>query len=194
MAGKKPFFITGATAKVKVNGLTLAYCTNISYSVSVNHATPRVLGMYESTGIEPLSYSVTGSFSVVRYAADAKSEISGSPNGVSNGGNGIGNWGPDGINKRLKEGFNFDKADGRAYHNLVPRHLNKATGFEIYIYQKAKGGEQISVARIRDARITKSDFTLSKQSAAMQTFQFTAVYADEDSFLADFSGVGQQFS
>ena len=115
MAGLKPFFLTGANAKIQVNNRTLAYCNNLSYSVQVNHASPRVLGMYEPTSIEPLSYLVTGSFTVIRYTADVKGNVGGkTPNGVFEGGNGIGNWGPDGLLKRLAEGFNLSAPDGRA--------------------------------------------------------------------------------
>lgn len=194
MAGMKPFFLVGANAKIKVNNMTLAYCTNLSYSVQVNHATPRVLGMYESTGIEPLSYSVTGSFTVVRYVADVKNSTGGKvPVGVDEGGNGIGNWGPEGLADKLKAGFNTGAPDGRAYDSLNPSKMDRSTGFEIYVYQKLPGGDQQSVARIKEARITRADFNLGVRSPATQTFQFTAVYADEDSFLADFSGQGQQW-
>lgn len=194
MAGIRPFFLTGANAKIKVNNQTLAYVTNLSYSVTVNHATPRVLGMYEPTSVEPLSYLVTGTFTVVRYIADVKDNVGGvSPDGAKETGNGIGNWGPDGTGKRLKEGFNFKAPDGRTYDNLNPRHLDKATGFEIYVYQKLNG-KDVSVAKIREARITRADLNLIKNAVATQSFQFTALYADEDSFIADFSGVGQQFS
>lgn len=192
MAGMRPFFLTGANAKIKVNNRTLAYCTNLSYSVQVNHATPRVLGMYEPTSVEPLSYTVTGSFSVVRYVAEAKENIGGvSPQGADEGGNGVGNWGPDGLAKRLAAGFNTGAPDGRAYDALNPSKLGKATGFEIYVYQKLPSGDLQSVARVREARITRADFNLGVRTPATQTFQFTAVYADEDSFLADFSGQGQ---
>jgi hypothetical protein len=187
MAGKKPFFITGATAKIKVNDLNLAFCTNVSYSVTVNHATPRVLGMFEPTSVEPLSYLVTGSFSVIRYAADAVSGIGAGINGVERSGNGIGSWTQD-----SPTSLNLLSNDGRAHQNLNPKYLDKATGFEIYIYQKISGS-QISVARIKEARITRADFSMNKKSPATQNFQFTALYADEDSFLADFSGLGQQF-
>lgn len=187
MAGKKPFFITGATAKIKVNDLNLAFCTNVSYSVTVNHATPRVLGMYEPTSVEPTSYLVTGSFSIIRYAADAESKIKSNIPGVTNKGNGIGSW-----TDEKSTDLNFLSKDGRVHENLNPRKLDRATGFEIYIYQKIAGG-QISIAKIREARITKADFSMSKNSPATQNFQFTALYVDEDSFLADFSGVGQQF-
>lgn len=195
MAGMKPFFLTGANAKIKVNNQTLAYCSNVSYSVQVNHATPRVLGMYEPTGVEPLSYLVTGTFTVVRYIADVKGNVGGTvPHGVDEGGNGIGNMGPDGLGKRLAEGFNLSATDGRTYDNLNPGKLDKATGFTIELFQKLSGGRVQSVAQIREARITRADFQLTKGAPATQTFQFTALYADEDSFLADFSGRGQQFS
>lgn len=194
MAGKKPFFLTGAVAKIKVNGVNLAFCTNISYSVTVNHAAPRVLGMYEPTSIEPTGYLVTGSLSIVKYTADAKSLIANAPNDTTDRGNGIGSWARESSSvKRLADGFDIKGGiDGRAYHNLLPRHLNKATGFDIEIFHKLDG-KDLPVAKIREARITRADFNVSKQSAASQTFQFTALYADEDTFLADFSGTGQQF-
>ena len=187
MAGKKPFFITGATAKIMINNLNLAFCTNVSYSVTVNHSTPRVLGMYEATSVEPTGYTVTGSFSIIRYAADAESKIKSNVSGITDKGNGIGSW-----TSQKNSALNFLSKDGRVSENLNPSKLDKATGFDIQIYQKIDG-DQISVARIRDARITRADFSMSKKSPATQTFQFTAVYVDEDSFLADFSGLGQQF-
>lgn len=186
MAGMKPFFLTGANAKIKVNNVTLAYCTSVSYSVTVNHTAAKVLGMYEATSVEPLSYSVTGSFTVVRYVADVKSSVGGTaPHGVSEKGNGIGNFGEN-------QGKLFSGFDGRAYDNLNPSKLDKATGFDIEISQKVCGKTQ-EVAKIRAARITKADFNVGGKTAATQTFQFTAIYADEDSFLADMSGKGEQF-
>lgn len=194
MAGIKPFFLTGGNAKIRVNGKVLAYATSLSYSVQVNHATPRVLGMYEPSSVEPLSYLVTGSFSIIRYVADIKTDVGGtSPDGASEKGNGIGGWGPDGTIEKLKSGFKFSGADGKAYDNLNPSKLEKATTFNIEVYQKFAGGQR-SVANIRDVRITRADFALSARSAATQTFNFTALYVDEDSFKADFSGSGQQFT
>lgn len=187
MAGVRPFFLTGANAKIRVNGKTLAYCTNLSYSVKIKHAAPTVLGMYEGSSVEPLGYEVAGSFSVVRYIADARNEISGKhPNGTKNTGNGIGNWGTDNISIA-------NLADGRAYDNLDPKALDKATTFEIEVFQKNEG-QNLGVAKIRDVRITQADFALSKKAAATQTFNFVALYADEDSFLADMSGLGQKFA
>ena len=194
MAGMRPFFLSGANAKIKVNSKTLAYCTNLSYSVQVNHASPIVLGMYEPSSIEPLSYKVTGSFTVVRYVADIKNDVGGkTPDGTSEFGNGIGGWGPDGTLAKFAKGFDIKKgADGRAYENLDPSKLSKSTTFNIEVYQKFEGGQR-SVANIRDVRITKADFNLGVRAAATETYTFTAIYLDEDSFRSDMSGRGQQF-
>lgn len=195
MAGMKPFFLTGANAKIRINGKVLAYVTSLAYSVQINHATPKVLGMYEASSVEPLSYSVTGSFTVARYIADIKTDVGGtSPDGVSERGNGIGGWGPDGTLDKFASGFDIKKGiDGRAYENMDPSKLEKATTFNMEVYQKFSGGQR-SVANIRDIRITRADFNLGMKAVASQTFNFTALYVDEDSFKADFSGMGQQFA
>lgn len=73
----KPFFLTGANAKVIVNNVTLAFATDISYIVEVKHATPRVLGRYECEEVQPLMYSVKGSFTIIRYAKGLKTLING---------------------------------------------------------------------------------------------------------------------
>lgn len=195
MAGLKPFFLTGANAKIRINGVTLAFATNLSYSITVNHATPTVLGMYEPSSIEPISYAVSGSFTVIRYVADITSDVKGDvPNGTSRRGNGIGTFGKEGLSARIAGGLDISKPDGRAYDSFNPSALSKASMFDIEIYQKIPGENQRAVAKIRDARISKSDFSLNSKSAATQNFSFIALYADEDSFLADFSGQGQQFS
>ena len=195
MAGMRPFFLTGANAKIRVNMKTLAYCTNLSYTVDVKHATPTVLGMYEASSVEPMSYKVSGSFSVIRYVADMVSDVGGhSPHGVQATGNGIGAWGPEGLVDKALAGFNISKGvDGRAYEDLNPSKLDKATTFNIQVYQKFAGGQR-SVVEIRDVRITRATFNIASSTAATQSFNFTALYVDEDSFKADFSGSGQQFA
>lgn len=189
MSGKKPFFLTGASAKIKINGRTIAYCTDMSYSIQVMHQTPKVLGMYEGTSVEPLSYNVSGSFRVIRYMKNAVDNVgkNAAPDAV-NSGNGIGNLG----GKNL-----FGSDDARTDESLIPADLENAMGFELEVYQKIKdtsGNTQyLGVAKIRNCRITQTDFQLAKKSTAIQTYNFVALYADEDSFTADFSGRGQQF-
>jgi hypothetical protein len=228
MSGVKPFFITGANAKIKLNNKTLAFCTDISYSVQVLTQTPKILGMYEGSSVEPLGYSVSGSFTIIRYAKDAKANIGGkAPNGTTanDTGNGVGNWG--GVWGGTIGDFlarNGVGNDGRANESLDPSRFANGVTFDIEIYQKTPGGgdnqgldavtgraaasildtlgggnnlfgagpgNSIGVAKIRNCRITQADFQMSKKGAATQRFNFIALYVDEDSFVADFSGQGQ---
>lgn len=187
MAGVAPFFITGANAKIRLNDRTIAFAQDFSYSVTVKHAAPKVLGKYESDSLEPLSYEVSGSFSIIRYARGAAEALreSGSeaPHGVADSGNGIGEW--------SSSGKVFFDSDGRANDNLDPAALKLATFFNVEVWQKLKDGRQCGVARIRDCRIERADFTIAgKVAPAMQKFTFRAIFADEDSFAAGFSGTG----
>jgi len=234
MAGIRPFFVNGANAKIKINGKTLAFCTDLSYSISVLTQTPKVLGMYEGSSVEPLGYSVTGNFTVVRYVKDIGHAVGGKrPSGVAenDAGNGVGNWGSVWGGK-LGDFLNRNGIgnDGRANEALDPSKFSNGTTFDIQVYQKidTRGGsvqsagvagvlsgissilgggtntggsggsgpniDFVGVANIRNCRITQADFSLSKKGVAMQRFSFTALYVDEDSFVADFSGKGQQFA
>lgn len=223
----KPFFITGANAKIRLNGKTMAFCTDVSYSIQILTQTPKILGMYEGSSVEPLGYSVSGSFTVIRYAKDAKAAIGSHPQSIAqnDAGNGVGNWGGvwgSGVGNFLAR--NGIGNDGRANEALDPSRFANGTNFDIEIYQKvqtqptnsaldaqiagfasrlinaASGGtgdsgptDAIGVAKIRNARITQADFRMTKKGAAIQTFNFVALYVDEDSFVADYSGKGQQF-
>jgi hypothetical protein len=199
MAGLAPFFITGANAKIKMNGITLAFCTNLSYSITVNHATPTLLGMYEPASIEPLSYKVAGTVSVVRYANNVKGQLEQlgykTPHSVSPDGNGIGSVTPNaGFGDKLLRAINPLSSDGRSDEAFDPSKLQNGTFFDIEVYQKMPDGNHRGVAKIRSCRLTRSDVGINKKSPTQQTFQFTALYVDEDSFNADFSGTGQQFA
>ena len=226
--GHSPFFISGANAKIKLNGKTLAFCTDVSYSIQVITQTPKILGMFEGSSVEPLGYSVSGSFTVIRYAKDAAAAVGSKPKGIAgnDAGNGVGNWG--GVWGGTVGDFlarNGVGNDGRANEALDPSKLAGGTTFDIEIYQKvrtqkrskaldqslgralsraltvASGGtdigsgatDVIGVAKIRNARISQADFRMTKKGVAVQTFNFVALYVDEDSFVADYSGKGQQF-
>jgi len=253
----RPFFISGGNAKIKINGKVFAFCTDIAYSIDIQHQTPKILGMYEGSSVEPLGYTVSGSFTVIRYAKDVNTALGGGkPPGIAgnDAGNGVGNWGStwgNGIAGGLKGAIgNLGLGnDGRSQEALDPSRFANGTTFDIEIYQKVptrktghsppvKGSrldttgpfsslpgikdaingvndarqavdnvnnkiaaitnpttvtDSVGVAKIRNARITKADFSLSKKGVATQRFSFVALYVDEDSFVADFSGQGQHF-
>lgn len=196
MSGRAPFFITGGNAKIRVNGVTLAFVTDFRYTIKINHSDVRILGVYEHDTAEPLSYDVNGGFTVVRYVEGRKSALERqgfkSPDGVSNLGNGVGSWTrnqPRSIGSTIKSSGNFTN-DGRANEALDPGKLHTGTWFDIEFYQKVPGG-QTGVARIRNCRITQADAQVNKRGVLVQSFQFIANAVDEDSFIATPSGVGQ---
>lgn len=192
--GKRPSFFTGGRAKIKVDNITLAFVTDLSYSIRVNHAKPIVLGMYETTGPEPLSYSVSGSFTVIRYVADSTPNDGRHDNSMTDRGNGIGYWRKGtGTLDAIKEDLNFKNPSGRAFESFNPKKLDKAATFDIEIYENTPDIGVLGVAKLRGCRISGADFRIDKRGVAVQSFTFEATYADEDSHLADFSGRGQQF-
>jgi hypothetical protein len=195
MAGIAPFFITGASAKIKLNGRTLAFVTELAYTVSVKHAVPHVLGMYEAYTLEPLAYDVNGSFTVIRYAKDAASRTGGKslPSGINGGGNGIGEWGNEPYGPFTTGGSRRGDQGGNPQQNLNPVTFNTGTFFDIEIYQK-QAADMTLVARLRNCRIEQVDFNMAKKTLATEHFAFRATYLDEDSFNANFSGVGQHLA
>ncbi len=48
-----PFFLSGANAKILIGGKTVAYATDVTYSISVKHGAPRLLGKFEVESIQP---------------------------------------------------------------------------------------------------------------------------------------------
>jgi hypothetical protein len=194
MAGLRPFFLTGANAKIVINGKTLAYCSDFSCQVQVMHQTPKVLGMYEGVSVEPLSYNVAGGFNVIKYVKGAIDATGSSPNGVDANGDGVGNWGNRWGNGVLRNlGVPFAGNDGRADEALDPSKYSQGTSFDIVVYQKTPSGD-IGVYNIRSARITAMSFNVSKTSPGVDTYQFVALYVDGDNFVADPSGQGQNTS
>jgi hypothetical protein len=47
----------------------------------------------------------------------------------------------------------------------------------------------LGILNIRKARITQADFSLNKRTPAVERFNFVALYADGDSFVANASSV-----
>jgi hypothetical protein len=194
MAGIEPTFITGATAKIRLNGKTLAFCQDFSCSVQILTKTPKVLGKYEGDSVEPLSYMVSGSFSIIRYAKGIK-KILGNKSAPSladnDAGNGVGNWGTAWGGKSgdilARNGIGND---GRAHEALDPSKYAAGTTFDIQIFQKVNNGsgqDFLGVLNIRSARIVQADFGLNKRSAAIERFNFVALYTDGDGFVANAS-------
>ena len=141
MASMQPAFLTGATAKIRLNGKTLAFCQDFSCSIQVITKVPKVLGKYEGDSVEPLGYMVSGSFTIIRYAKGIKQALGAGhhPGSLAenDAGNGVGNWGTAWGGKLgdflARNGVGND---GRAHEALDPSTYNKGTTFDIQVYQK----------------------------------------------------------
>lgn len=233
MSNLAPFFITGANAKLIVNGMTIGMATDVSYKVDVKHAEPHVLGVYETMEIQPLMYEVHGSFTIIRYHQKNIDHMLNRghniPAGLRHDKNGLGTWTIDKLLAQIGVPFGPFANEGRAHQAFDPSKMNKAMMFDIEIKVKvghgvstvshppavsplvaAQNGQvltgdsfndsattapeiECTLAFIRNCRLTSTDFRVSKRGLATQTYTFAAQYLNEDTFLADMSGVGQQF-
>jgi hypothetical protein len=145
MASTKPTFITGANAKIRLNGKTLAFCQDFTCSVQILTKTPKVLGKYEGDSVEPLGYVVSGSFTVIRYAKGIRGALGDGhfPHGLAenDAGNGVGNWGTAwGGKLGDKLSRNGIGNDGRAHEALDPSKFSNGTTFDIQVFQKIPVG------------------------------------------------------
>jgi hypothetical protein len=206
VAGRTPFFLTGGNARILLNNRTVAYATNVSYRVSVKNASPRVLGRFEVEVIQPLSYEVTGSMSIFRYGRGLQSYFGEhAPDNVDNKGNGIGSYGLSSFGGAIGAALGLPTSDGQfdgaPNDDFNPSRMFQSKMFNIEIRQKIPtsdfvpgGNEEAPTVLLRDCRFEDMSFELNKKGVATLNLTFRARYADDDTFVARKSGVGQELS
>lgn len=178
MAGKKTTLLTGSNAKIKVNGITLAYATDIQYATQTQSIPVETMGRYEVVSNEPIASIVSGNFTVVRYTTGAKSGDL--MKAAASGGNGVGNWKPSG-------------GEGLDSH-FDPAKILLSKTFDVEIYRKGEGadgspntgGEKIIT--ITDCRLTSKSGSLNKRGIYMESFAFVGTGISDDSYSAGNSG------
>lgn len=182
MAGKKPSFITGANAKIKVGGKTFAYASDVSYQVVVDVIPVETMGRYEAVTNEPVNYSVFGELSVVRYTGIAKTN---NMPGTNTGGNGLGK-------------VNYTTG-GNGAHEIDPGNLLLSQTWDLAVYQKEQssvttgGGtaavtDSVEFITIKDCRFTRKGAALNKRGILVDRLSFVGILADDESFDASYSG------
>lgn len=184
MADKKTSLITGSNAKIKINGVTLAYAVDVQYDVSVATIPVETMGRYEVLANEPIATTVAGSFTVVRYT---KAAYDGKISGAAANGNGIGNWG-------TRAGGEGAATSGKGLSTHVnPGDILTSTTVDIDLYRKSVNDPTAAAGvelfkKIYDARITRMAGSVNKRGILMETFQFVAEMIDDDSFTKKQSG------
>lgn len=183
MAGKKPIFITGANAKLKVNNKTMAYAQDVSYTVAVDTIPIETMGRYEAVTNEPVNYSVAGEFSIVRYTK-AAAEIADDSGAVIDGANTDGN----GLGAIYGSTNNPSDINGLASH-VNPSNLLQSQSWDLEVYQKGAGAaDSVPVLKIKDCRITRKSGGLNKRGILVERISFVGVLHEDDSFSVGTSG------
>jgi hypothetical protein len=160
MSGKHPLFTTGSNCYIKINDIRIAYATGLEVDVSIPHTSYYTLGRYEPENIQPASYSVKGSFTVLKYIEGLKDKLHKQvPDGSSNYGNSIGAMSPSGgdlvgggvvADKLFEVGgisaiggavvgvttsMMGNMMDSKVQFSLIPKYLNQSVFFDIEVYQ-----------------------------------------------------------
>lgn len=182
MAGKKPSFISGATAKVKVGGKTFAYASDVSYQVVVDTIPVETMGRFEAVTNEPVNYAVAGELSVVRYTNIAKQN---NMPGTNQNGNGLG-------------AVDY-QTGGNGGNEFNPGNLLMSQTWDLAVFQKEQAAatgagstamttESVEFITIRDCRFTRKAAALNKRGILVDRLAFVGILADDDSFDASYSG------
>jgi len=75
MANLIPSFANGSALKIVVDGKTIAYATNLSFSDDVTHAGVGGVGSYSYDALEPVQYAARGGFSITHYSKAAMTAV-----------------------------------------------------------------------------------------------------------------------
>lgn len=163
MAGKTPSFITGATAKIKVGALTMAYAQDVSYNTAVTTIPIETMGRYEVVSNEPVAYFVDGTLSIIRYTKEASAM-----NGAAANGNSVEQWN------------NAAGSGGTAGDGFDPARLIASETFDLEVFQKTATGGTESVGKLRDCRFTRKGGGINKRGVLVEQFAFNAILMDND--------------
>ena len=194
MANQVPTFVTGANAKITVDGVTFAYASDVSYQVVVDTIPIETMGRYEAVTNEPVNYTVTGELSVVRYTslANKTAETTGTK------GNGLGNI--TGTSTETQS-FQFD-----------PGNMLTSASWDLVVYQKyatsagltgtsaissgsstdaaaiATGVSQLAIIKVADCRFNRKAAGINKRGILVDRLSFVGILASDESFAASPSG------
>lgn len=172
MAGKTPSFITGATAKIKIGNLTMAYAQDVSYNTTVTTIPIETMGRYEVVSNEPVAYFVDGTLSIVRYTKEASAM-----NGAAANGNSVEQW------------QNAAGSGGTAGDGFDPARIIASETFDVEVFQKLASGGTESIGKLRDCRFTRKGGAINKRGILVEQFAFNAILMDNDADVeAGYSG------
>jgi len=171
MAGVKPGLITGSNAKIQFGDKTLAYATDIQYSVDTAVIPVEVMGHFEVIANEPIAITVAGSFTVVRYAKGAAVAATTTDSATLPGANASGN-GVGALGGNQAEAFN-------------PAKILTTQTVDIAIFQKVLAGQTSTsdskpVVKIIDCRLTRMSGSVNKRGVLTEGYSFVGRLLQDD--------------
>lgn len=175
---QKPNFVVGARAKISIDGKTLAFATNVNYTVDVTHVPVEVLGAYEVISYEPVGYRVSGTLTVVRYSKNTT--LSGVPGAVEAGNSPFAHVGTSAAEAGVPAAFN-------------PAQLLLSSTFDVEVFDRRAGDPAAttapqSIAKITDARLERRSGGLNAKSLLEEQFSFNGIIFADDSATPSRSG------
>jgi len=175
---QKPNFVVGARAKISVDGKTLAFATNVNYTVDVTHVPVEVLGAYEVIAYEPVGYRVSGTLTVVRYSKNATA--SGVTGTVTDGNSSFAHVGTTAAAAGVPAAFN-------------PAQLLLSSTFDVEVFDRRNGTASLdtapqSIAKIIDARLERRSGGLNAKGLLEEQFSFNGIIFADDSSTPSRSG------
>lgn len=159
MAGKKAGFITGANAKIKMFGETIAFATDVSYDVTVDNIPVEAMGRYEVFSYEPVGYRIAGSLSIIRYTGRASQSTIDDVQATGRGNN------PSEVG---------DGNGSNAKQHLNPSELLASETFDLDIYEQTDSSEN-QVFRVKDCRLSRRGMTLNKRGVMTDRYSFVGI-------------------
>lgn len=175
MAGTKSTFVVGARAKVKIDGATLAFATNVNYTVDVAHIPVEVLGSYEVIAYEPVGYRVNGTLTIVRYTANGNT-ASAAKNDA--GGNSVFKMGAAANAARAPAAFN-------------PGNLLLSETFDVEVYDRRDGNaahDGQKFVTISDARFERRSGGVNAKGLLEEQYTFNGILMHDDAATVSNSG------
>jgi len=170
----KPTFVVGARAKVKIDTKTLAFATNVNYTVDVAHVPVEVLGSYEVVAYEPVGYRVNGTMTVVRYTANGN-QVS-APSTTTGDGNSV---------------FKMGVSAAGAPAAFNPGNLLLSETFDIEIYDRRDGtaaNDGQKFVTISNARFERRSGGLNAKGLLEEQYSFNGIMMSDDAATVSQSG------
>jgi hypothetical protein len=160
MSAKKPGFITGANAKIKMFDKTIAFVTDLSYNIDVQTIPIEAMGRYEAYSNEPVGYTVQGGFSVIRYTPYAKTAL---------------------IDDVADSGNATSKIASGASAHFDPSQLLESETFDIEVNQKINETSDQKLVKICDCRMTRRGMQLNKRGVWVEQYGYIGLLLKDTS-------------